>query len=194
MREFLEYAASVRWLFLAALAKEARKVTLQFESYTPSISGAPWFVVCEHVHEMVITDDDLGGLNFWERAHPIAEQFSSPKASLSIGLGKRTRDECAGALLRAHRAAVDDWIDFDRFVRPQQWLTGSSKQITVAGPQFLLEAYERELVRDGFVVRLKRHKRRLYWSGPGWSEKKYELSVLHFSSSYVAAQTFSAFQ
>jgi hypothetical protein len=172
----------------------ARKVTLQFEPYNPSISGAAWFVVCERVHEMVITDDDLGGLNFWEHEHPIAEQFSSPKASLLIGLGKRTRDECAGALLRAHRAAVDDWIDFGRFVRPERWLTGSSKQIMVAGPQFLLEEYERELVRCGFVVRLKRHKRRLYWSGPGWSEQRSDLSVLHFSTSDVAAETFSAFQ
>jgi hypothetical protein len=143
---------------------------------------------------MAITDDDLGGLNFWEREHPIAEQFSSPKASLLIGLGKRTRDESVGALFRAHRAAVDDWIDFDRFVRPERWLTGSSKQITVAGPQFLLEEYEQELVRCGFVVRLKRHKRRLYWSGPGWSEQRSDLSVLHFSASYVAAETFSAFQ
>jgi hypothetical protein len=143
---------------------------------------------------MVITHDDLGGLNFWERHHPIAEQFSSPKASLSIGLGRRTREECASVLLRAHRALVDDWIDFDRFVCPDRWLTGRSKRIALGGPRFLLEAYAQELAKCGFAARLKIHKRRLYWRGPGWSEDRLDLSVLHFSSSYVAAEVFSAFK
>jgi hypothetical protein len=39
---------------------------------------------------------------------------------------------------------------------------------------------------------LKRHKRQLYWYGRGWSERRHDLSVLHFGSSFVAAERFAA--
>ncbi len=63
---------------------------------------------------------------------------------------------------------------------------------TISGPQFLLEAYAQALVKAQMAATVKRHKRRLYWSGHGWSERRYDLSLLHFGTSFIAAERFFA--
>lgn len=194
MQDILREVQNDGWFHLTSFVQEGRRVTLRFEQAATSTSSlaAAWIVSCDQVREMSLTNDDLGGLNFWEHDHPVAAQFSSPKASLSIALGAHTAAECAGVLLRAHRAAVDDWLEFDRFARPSRWLSGTTRRVAFAGPQFLLEAYQQELTQFGFTARVKRYKRKLYWSGMSWSERKRKVSVLHFSNSFIVAESFLA--
>jgi len=194
VEEFLRAVRSVAWVRLAAAVPKGRNVTLHFELFRRigADLASAWIVSCQRVREMRLTVDDFGGLNFWRDNHPVLAQFTSPKSSLTINPRGRRIDECAGVLLRAHWEAVDDWIEFDRYAFPGGRLTGSSSRVSIAGPQFLLKVYHGELKKSGFAAQLKRHKRKLYWSGPGWSERKPTVSVLHFSSSFVVAESFSA--
>jgi hypothetical protein len=55
-----------------------------------------------------------------------------------------------------------------------------------------MEAYTASLVRAGFAATVTRHKRKLYWDGRRWSERRYTPSLLHFGASFVAAERFTA--
>ncbi len=194
MEEFLSAVRSTTWVHLAAAVPKGRDVTLRFELFQRigADTASSWIVSCRRVREMTLTIDDFGGLNFWRDDHPVLAQFTSPKSSLTIHLGGRSRAECVGVLLRAHYHAVDDWIEFERYAVRHGASTPSSSRVSIAGPQFLLAAYHKELENSGFAAQLKPHKRKLYWSGPGWSERKRKVSVLHFSNSFVVAESFSA--
>ena len=124
-------------------------------------------VTCRGIREVKLTDFDGGGLNHW-KSHPVLSQFSSRKASLKITIGDRTVAECAGLMIEAHQRAVDDWIDFDRFVPAKTWTHGDGKPILINGPEFLLREYRSRL-----------HLR---------------LSLLHFGSSFVVADSFKSTQ
>jgi hypothetical protein len=196
MKTILDAADADRWLSVAGVFHEGRNLTLRFEApfsdATKPVSA--WLVSCHRVRDFRLTDFDGGGLNLWRGDHPVAWQFSSPKASLRIDFRTRTYAECAGVLLVAHQTTVDDWIDFDRFVRLDKTSKASSRQLTVLGPRFLLSEYHKHLARAGFSVRFKNYKRKLYWSGLGWSERRHNVSVLHFGASFVAAESFSAIE
>jgi hypothetical protein len=71
-----------------------------------------------------------------------------------------------------------------------RWCT--VQPLVISGPEFLLEDYRRGLTAAGFGAKLQRHKRALYWSGFGWSERRHAVSLLHFGSSFVVAESFSA--
>jgi hypothetical protein len=43
-----------------------------------------------------------------------------------------------------------------------------------------------------FAAEIKAHKRKLYWSGLGWSERRDIVSALHFGNSFIVAESFSA--
>jgi len=194
VKEFLSAVRSVAWVRLAAAVPKGRNLSLRFELFRriEADPASAWIVSCQRVREMRLTVDDFGGLNFWRDDHPVLAQFTSPKSSLTIHVGGRSIDECAGVLLRAHWKAADDWIEFDRYAFRHGRLTASSSRVSIAGPQFLMEAYYKELKQSGFATQLKLHKRKLYWSGPGWSERKRGVSALHFSNSFVVAESFSA--
>jgi len=139
-----------------------------------------------------LTDFDGGGLNLWKRDHPVIQQFSSPKASLIIALGARGFAECLAVLLETHRDAVDDWIEFDRFVDINRWSKTMSRRLRIVAPRFLITAYHGHLTRAGFSARLLKRGKPLYWSGRGWSKRQCKVSMLHFGSSFIVADSFSA--
>jgi hypothetical protein len=194
MEQFLAAARDAAWVRLAAALPGRGATTLRFEllRHVGAKPASQWVVSCQRVREMTLTVDDFGGLNFWRDDHPALAQFTSRKSSLTIHLGGRSVAECAGVLLRAHWNAVDDWIEFDRFAVRDGELTAASGRVSVGGPRFLMEAYHRELRESGFAAQLKPYKRALYWSGLGWSERKRDVSMLHFGNSFVVAEAFSA--
>jgi len=194
MKQLLAVAREDRWLLVTSVSHEQRDLLLRFEVSPAPVDGTPpaWDVLCRQVREFSLTDFDGGGLNLWKTKHPLLAQFTSRRASLKVIVGGRTRAECAGLLLEAHRHAADDWIDFDRFVPPAVWATTRGDPIAITGPEFLLVEYRRRLESAGFVATLKKHRRALYWSGFRWSERRWAVSLLHFGKSFVVAESFSA--
>lgn len=183
------------WLQVASVVAERRSLTIRFAVWPPPDDGKTiptWVVSCNQVRDFSLTDFNGGGLNFWDDDHPLLQQFRSPKASLSIAVGKRPQAECAGVLLRAHHRLVGDWIEFERFMRRRPVWERAERPFALTGPEFLLRGYYQELVGSGFRARLKKHKRALYWSGVGWGEQKYRVAGLHFGNSYIVAESFSA--
>src|SRR5581483_5233595 len=109
-----------------------------------------WTVICLGVHESNITDFDGGGLAVYPTSHPAARQYVARRAELRW---PRTSDDVkvVVALQRAHVAAVDDWIPFDRHLLINTPWNGTSvlpsfapisgRNFICRGPDFLLRAY-----------------------------------------------------
>jgi hypothetical protein len=194
MRPLLAVAQEGHWLMVTSVSLQRRNLALRFELFPAPTDETPaaWLVSCHQVREFGLADFDGGGLDLWETNHPMLSQFSSPKASLKITIDGHNPAECAGVLLHAHRQAVDDWIDVDRFAKTERWVTAGRGSVVLSGPEFLLFHYHRHLVQAGFTAVLKKHKRKLYWSGFGWSERRRTVSLLHFGNSFVVAESFSA--
>jgi len=194
MKQLLELVGEGRWLLVTSIISERRDLTIRFEFFPALTDGlvSAWIVSCRQVRDFSLTDFHGGGLNFWTTNHPVLSQFSSRKASLRISVDGRTRAECVGALFMAHRRCVDDWIEFHRFVPLALSSRTDLHPMLISGPEFLLTEYRRGLKAAGFDATLKPHKRALYWSGVGWSERRHRVSLLHFGNSFVVAESFSA--
>ena len=193
MKSFLRAVRSRHWVSVKSVSAERRDLHVRFELWPRASERRAelWAVSCFGVREFSLSDFDGGGLNWWGRDHPALSQFTSPKASLQIRLPGAANDMIVGILALAHRAAVDDWIPFERFAHPRLF-RGDAKTSTIAGPEFLLAGYATRLANAQVVATLKRHKRKLYWSGLGWSERRYHVSLLHFGHSFVVAERFAA--
>lgn len=194
MKSLLRKVAASRWVSVTFVLVERRDLHVGFDVYPVSVARPPepWLVSCLGVREFSLRDFDGGGLNFWTGNHPLLSQYTSPKASLRVRVSRETREMVTGVLLLAHTDAVGDWIDFDRFIRVERVFRGDGGSATLSGPRFLMEAYAASLAAADIGATLKRHKRRLYWDGIGWSERRYRLSLLHFGDSFVAAERFTA--
>jgi len=193
MQSLLRAVRASQWVSVKSVSAERRDLHVRLELW-PRASEGParlWAVSCFHVREFSLSDFDGGGLNWWDRKHPLLSQFTSPKASLRVRRSGATNDMILGILALAHRAVVDDWIPFDRFV-PDGLLRRDTSTMTIVGPEFLLAGYSARLAHAQVAAALKRHKRKLYWSGHGWSQRRHDLSVLHFGNSFVAAERFVA--
>ncbi len=195
MNELVKMARSEHWLTVTSVSYERRDLTLRFELFPVPSDGTPpaWIVTCRSVRQVSLTEFNGGGLNFWKTNHPLLSQSSSPKASLKVTIGGRTRAECRGLMLEAHEQSVNGWIDFERFV-PGAASVGAAggDSFVISGPAFLLEIYRRRLKGAGFAATRKKHRRALYWSGSRWSERRLTVSLLHFGSSFVVAESFAA--
>jgi len=190
---FLQAVREAKWVSLTSVLVEGRDLHLGFHLWQSDLkSPAPWDVSCVGVPEFSLNDFEGGGLNWWPRDHPVIAQYSSPKASLRIRLTGRSRELIVGILLAAHTEAVDDWISFDRFVDVADMCRNNAAAVTISAPEFLLSTYLAALDKANVSATLKRHKRKLYWSRFGWSERPYILSLLHFGDSFVAAERFIA--
>ena len=193
MEQLLNAVHADEWVVVRSVCGDRRDLDLRLELFR-SLADPPsvWLVACHRVREFSLTDFEGGGLNFWRDDHPLLSQYSSPKASLQVRVSGADRDVALGVLWRTHVQAVDDWIDFDRFVHPARLFERGGDTVTISGPRFLVEAYTAGLTSANFRADLKVHKRRLYWDGKGWSEHQYDVSVLHFGGSFVVAEQFAA--
>jgi hypothetical protein len=152
-----------------------------------------WAVVCRGVHEFNITDFDGGGLRVYPTSHPAARQYVARRAELRW---PRSGDavKVLVALQRAHVAAVDDWIPFNRYVLINTPWSGTSflpdfapisgRDFICKGPDFLLRAYAKALEAAG-------ERARFTLRGSPTS-KSIRPQVLHFGESYIVADTFGA--
>jgi hypothetical protein len=193
IKPLLTAAHSNEWLSVSQISVNGRNLTLRFEAAPKKGSRLKraWDVSCRQVRDFCLIDFDGGGLNLWKRNHPVIQQFSSPKASLAINLGARGAEVLA-VLLEAHRSAVDDWIEFDRFADFDRSSKTSARRLRIVAPQFLATAYHRRLTLAGFSAQLTKSKKQFYWSGRGWSKRRCRISMLHFGSSFIVADSFSA--
>jgi hypothetical protein len=152
-----------------------------------------WIVNCRGVHETSISDFDGGGLLLYPGAHPAAHQYVARRAEVRW---PRTCDEAQVflALHRAHTKAAGDWIPFDRYLQMETPWAGNSSQphfATVSGsnfvcrgPDFLVRAYAKALKAVGEQATLTlRHVPKSKSTPP---------KVLHFGTSYVVANAFTA--
>jgi|SRR5579872_4154885 len=138
-----------------------------------------WQVRCLGVREFQIPDVDGGGLALYSGSHPAARQFTARQAVLRWDGGDDTAT--IGALWKAHRTAVDDWISFGHYVDIRAI---AEKKFICRGPDFLMRAYANALRLAGAHPELRlRPKRRAKIVGP---------KVLHFGSSCVVACAFIA--
>lgn len=152
-----------------------------------------WSVMCRGVREAKITNVDGGGLRLYPSSHPAARQYFDRRAELRW---PHTSDEkhMLAALFRAHSEAVDDWISFDSYVLHHSYLyqpvgdsyfaSASGDNFVCRGPEFLIRAYAKALESIGEPARVTvRRNQRM---------KTFRPKVLHFGSSFVVADSFTA--
>jgi hypothetical protein len=193
MEQLLKALDATRWITVRSVWTERRDLHLHLELFpTSDAEASVWLVSCLGVREFSLVDFDGGGLQCWRDDHPALSQYTSPKASLRVVLSGASRAAALGVLWRAHVEAVDDWVEFDRFVPAVRLYADAADSVTLHGPRFLLEAYAAALKNANFRATLKLHKRRLYWQGGRWSERRSAPSLLHFGSSFVVAEQFVA--
>ncbi|MGC9948834.1 MAG: hypothetical protein ABSF64_20900 [Bryobacteraceae bacterium] len=152
-----------------------------------------WIVACRGVHETKITDLDGGGLGVYGTSHPAAYQYVARQAELRRPRGSDELKVLA-TLFSAHRATVNDWIPFERYVFtdgpwdgrrfPLIFAPGVGDWFVCRGPDFLLRAYAKALESIGEPVRMTLRGRP--------KSKSLRPGVLHFGSSYVFANEFAA--
>jgi hypothetical protein len=150
-----------------------------------------WSVMCLGVRETKITDLDGGGFAVYASTYPAARQYVARQAELRWS---RSSDQTAvlAALHQAHIETVDDWIPFDRYLLMYGLYTGgpfertfaSGNQFVCRGPEFLIRAYATALRVKGERVQVSLRRTGKPKSG--------RPKVLHFGSSYVIADEFSA--
>src|SRR5262249_761778 len=135
-----------------------------------------------------ITDFDGGGLALYASNHPAAKQYVARWGELRW---PRHSNQAAvlATLYDAHVDLVDDWIPFERYVLPNMpykrgFQRRSGKKVSCQGPDFLIRVYAKALRMSGENVRvipLKVGRR-----------KNSRPRVLHFGTSYVVAEAFTA--
>lgn len=158
-------------------------LTLEVDHGTGELSS--WSVHCDEVLEYHLSSAFDCGLDIWDASHPAIDQYVQQTERLTFATAAREPARVIGELWMAHRAAVDDWIPFDRYLNaelPLHILLASNGGELAKGPAFLLEVYERVLNEHG--CRPSR-----VGSKEGAAEKA---SFIHFGESYVVARTFKA--
>ncbi|MGA2216876.1 MAG: hypothetical protein ABSG51_02235 [Terracidiphilus sp.] len=154
-----------------------------------------WIVKCRGIHEAQITDLDGGGMALYPSSHPAAHQYFARRAELRW---PRTCDETKvlAALYKAHVAETDDWIPFDRYLLMNTPWNGSDylphfapvpgTKFVCRGPDFLIRIYAKALEAIGEQVQVTVRS--------NLKRKAIRPNVLHFGTSHVVAETFTAQQ
>ena len=137
-------------------------------------------LTCGGVKEVNIRDLDGGGIQLSPGDHPAARQYTDDVIALKCS--PPDLRSALGVLFEAHVAAVDDWIDFDRYLGLAYPAPSRLTRLRLVGPRFLMTAYARALRRAGIpcVPKARNRARRA----------RQVLGVLHFGSSSVVAHTF----
>jgi hypothetical protein len=172
-------------LRLIAASWSAADLTLRFELDDGQERFSVWELECTWVLEQLLSKAYECGLNVWYEDHPILDQYTTEWESLAFSRAPRIPDRVVGQLWTAHREAVDDWIDFDRYLNdamPLAEVLRSPSGIVATGPAFLIDAYEQ-------VLRRNRCEPSRVPSG----RKQIEAACLvHFEESYVVAERVTA--
>jgi hypothetical protein len=152
-----------------------------------------WIVSCRKVHEAKIMELDVGGLAVYSSSHPAARQYAARHAELRWPLDC-DKAEALVALYRAHLEVAGDWIPFDQYLFLDKAWDGSplvlrpgpvsGKKFVCRGPEYLLKAYAKALEASGVEAKMTVKNT----AGPKLIRPK----VLHFGSSYVVADVFTA--
>jgi hypothetical protein len=137
-------------------------------------------VLCEGVREVNISDFDGGGFAIYSSKSAAARQYTAAQAELRWP-ESANQAVVLGTLYQAHVAEVDDWIPFERYAPVNPYTRIAERCI---GPAFLLKSYARRLKADGIEGRVTLKKSRV--------ASKSRLRVIHFGSSFVVAERFTA--
>jgi hypothetical protein len=149
---------------------------------------AAWAVQCLRVHEVKITDLDGGGIALSGTDHPAAKQYATRRSEL-----RWPRNSNLAAvfttLFDAHIDTTDDWVPFECYVFPNMpyargFESRSANENACRGPDFLIRAYAKALRMKGETVRVIRLN--------AGTKTRARPKVLHFGTSYVVAEGFTA--
>jgi hypothetical protein len=139
-------------------------------------------VRCIRVREWHLDDFDGGGIRLYGSDHPLARQYSTPRARLRLARIGDTGVAVA-TLLAVHTRIFDDWVPCERYLGSLGDLAARIENgLSISGPEFVLKAYARAL-RPLAAASLKRQAKQ---SGTG------RFKILHFSQSFVVAERFEA--
>lgn len=180
-------------------------------------SRSRWVVTCHGVVAYRIEDVNGGGLNHDTKDHPVARQFSAPRARLLLRGAAGNPDAALASLWCIHRSVADDWIEFDRYLvlDPEYRRISANRTgdepfdnwylydmepdlgeilehgtgILAEGPEFLLRAYEEALNECGVACAVEPWKPAPDDNNAGLPGK--ELEMVHFGSSHFVARAFS---
>ena len=146
-----------------------------------------WEVICKSVVESQLTETTNCGLNYWESEdHPVIAQYSEPHEDLYFSKPTENPSALLGILWKVHRKATDNWIPFDRYINRQvtpRELFESDMGMLASGPSYLIEAYASAIDNEGMKPRRLASEEGIYVP---------EAKMIHFSESYVVAETFEA--
>lgn len=144
--------------------------------------NSAWQLRFTGVLEYVLAEVSNCGLNIWRDDHPAIAQYIDAREFLYFAASPKNPDQVVGKLWSAHRALVDDWIPFDRYVDCEQPLDqrlASGSGVVATGPAFLLSSYAAVLEEAG----CEPTRKELRAARPARSAV-----LAHFGESYVIAE------
>jgi hypothetical protein len=141
-------------------------------------------VRCVGMREYHLEALDGGRLRLYDSRHPLARQYSAPRARIKV---TRLAESAAvlAALVQVHSRTFGDWVPLDRYLGtladfPRRV---AADGLAVSGPDFLLRSYAKALRQLGVSVSFQEYPRR---------RQPVRTRVLHFSQSFVVAEAFRA--
>jgi len=143
---------------------------------------ARWILTCHGVREAHVDDLDGGGLQLWDARHPAARQYTD--SIVRVACSPADLLSTIGLLFHVHKATVDDWIPFHRYLGTDVPApsVGDPLRLRLRGPRFLMTRYARALRKAGVPCEMKKGSTRRGTPSP--------LRVIHFGNSYVVARSF----
>ena len=174
------------WVRLGLAAPDGKSLGLLFNVFQgkagPIVHRCR--VRCVGVREYHLEALDGGGLRLYDSRHPLARQYSAPRARIKVTPLAESAAVLA-ALVQAHSRTLGDWVPPDRYLGALADFPTrvAADGLEVSGPDFLLRSYEKALRRLGVSVSSQAYPRR---------RQPVRTKVLHFSQSFVVAEAFKA--
>jgi len=171
------------WARVASIAWDAAQMTVDvaIDAGQGGPTRARWRVTCTGVREYRICDANGGGLKMSGHDHPAVRQYLDLHGRLRLESPPKDANAIVGPLWLGHRRLVDDWIEFDRYMK----LPFEASGVIAEGPRFLLVEY-------AAILRTQSLNATWIPLASKVKSRAADLSMLHFGASYVIAEKFSA--
>ena len=162
------------------------------------VEGSPnttWVINAQCIHEYRLVDARCSGLSHHKEGHVIIKQYTDNTANLFFRGTHSAPTSVLGALLEAHNACVQDWIDFGKYINTEQKLSdlmsaGFGK--LASGPKFLLKEYQAVLESFDIRANITDEMPVKRWNGKSWVDFLSVPEMIHLGGSYVVADSFHA--
>jgi hypothetical protein len=154
-----------------------------------------WQIECSGVRDYLLRNEFCVGLHVVSE-HPLLLPFTEQVTKLYFYSASPNPIATVGALFECHRALVDTWIPFERFInvlpKKLSQLLAASSGLLADGPVSLMEAYSCVLGEHGIHSSMLPSQSPKFWDGEKWVVSNVPLQAVIFESSYVVADRFNA--